>query len=62
MAFDEASESTRREYAARMNRVIDHIQKHLNDQLELDHLAAVACFGPFRGLATPACSRMPTRS
>ena len=47
MAFDKASESTRREYAARMNRVIDHIQKHLNDQLELEHLAAIACFSPF---------------
>jgi AraC family transcriptional regulator len=47
MALDQASESTRREYAARMNRVIDHIQKHLNDQLELEHLAAIACFSPF---------------
>jgi AraC family transcriptional regulator len=47
MAFDEATESTRREYAARMNRVIDHIQKHLNDQLNLEHLAAIACFSPF---------------
>jgi AraC family transcriptional regulator len=30
-----------------MNRVIDHIQKHLNDQLNLEHLAAIACFSPF---------------
>jgi AraC family transcriptional regulator len=43
----EASESTRREYAARMNRVVDHIQAHLADPLDLERLAAVACFSPF---------------
>ena len=43
----EASESTRREYAARMNRVVDHIQGHLADSLDLEQLAAVACFSPF---------------
>ena len=43
----QASESTRREYAARMNRVVDHIQNHLADPLDLEHLAAVACFSPF---------------
>src|SRR5271170_3888098 len=43
----EASESTRREYAARMNRVLDHIQSHLADPLDLQLLAAVACFSPF---------------
>ena len=43
----EASESTRREYAARMNRVLDHIQSHLADPLDLQRLAAVACFSPF---------------
>ena len=42
-----ASESTRREYAARMNRVVDHIQGHLADPLDLERLAAVACFSPF---------------
>ena len=42
-----ASESTRREYAARMNRVVDHIQCHLADSLDLEQLAAVACFSPF---------------
>lgn len=41
------SESTRREYAARMNRVVDHIQNHLADPLDLERLAAVACFSPF---------------
>src|SRR5260370_15520687 len=43
----EASESTRSEYAARMNRVVDHIQSHLADPLDLERLAAVACFSPF---------------
>src|SRR5450631_1318194 len=47
MAFDRASESTRREYAARMNRVVDHIQKHLGHELDLEQLAAIACFSPF---------------
>jgi AraC family transcriptional regulator len=41
------SEATRREYAARMNRVVDHIQLHLADPLDLEQLAAVACFSPF---------------
>jgi hypothetical protein len=39
MAFNEASESTRREYAARMNRVVDHIQTHLDVPLDLEQLA-----------------------
>ena len=42
-----ASESTRREYAARMNRVVDYVQDHLADPLDLEQLAAVACFSPF---------------
>src|SRR6266404_6252717 len=43
----QATESTRNEYAARMNRVVDHIQSHLADPLNLERLAAVACFSPF---------------
>jgi len=43
----EVSEATRREYAARMNRVVDYIQGHLADPLDLGRLAAVACFSPF---------------
>lgn len=42
-----ASEATRREYAARMNRVVDHIQAHLTEPLDLERLAAIACFSPF---------------
>jgi AraC family transcriptional regulator len=43
----QATESTRNEYAARMNRVVDYIQGHLADPLDLERLAAVACFSPF---------------
>jgi AraC family transcriptional regulator len=42
-----ASESTRREYAARINRVVDHIQSHLAEPLDLEYLASIACFSPF---------------
>ena len=30
-----------------MNRVVDYIQRHLTDPLDLEQLAAVACFSPF---------------
>ena len=43
----ESSEATRKEYAARMNRVVDNIESHLADPLDLRHLAGVACFSPF---------------
>jgi AraC family transcriptional regulator len=39
--------SHRREYERRVNRVIDHIQAHLADELTLEQLAAVAAFSPF---------------
>jgi AraC-like DNA-binding protein len=47
MVFTKASESTRQEYAARMNRVVDHIQRHLDDPLDLEQLASIAFFSPF---------------
>jgi AraC family transcriptional regulator len=37
----------RAEYAARFNRVVDHIQAHLAEPLDLETLAGVACFSPF---------------
>src|SRR5580700_7656659 len=43
----QATESTRNEYAARMNRDMDYLQEHLADPLDLERLAAVACFSPF---------------
>jgi hypothetical protein len=47
MSFTSASEATREKYAARMNRVVDHIHKHIEDPLDLEQLAAVANFSPF---------------
>jgi len=37
----------RAEYTVRINRVIDHIETHLGDQLSLEGLAKVANFSPF---------------
>jgi len=42
-----AMDSRRAEYAARFNRVVDHIQKHLAEPMDLETLADVACFSPF---------------
>jgi AraC family transcriptional regulator len=37
----------RAEYAARFNRVVDHIQRHLSEPMDLAVLASVACFSPY---------------
>ena len=37
----------RREYERRVNRVMDHVQAHLAEDLTLEKLAAVAAFSPF---------------
>ena len=37
----------RAEYAARFNRVVDHIQAHLGEAMDLETLAGVACFSPY---------------
>jgi len=34
-------------HARRLNRVIDHVETHLADDLRLDHLARLAAFSPF---------------
>jgi AraC-like DNA-binding protein len=39
--------SNRREYERRINRVIDHVQAHLANDLTLERLAGVAVFSPF---------------
>jgi AraC family transcriptional regulator len=39
--------SVRVEYEKRVNRVIDHIGRHLSEELSLSSLAAVAAFSPF---------------
>ena len=38
---------SRTEYVARMHRVLEHIDRQLDEQLELDSLARVANFSPF---------------
>jgi AraC family transcriptional regulator len=40
------ADSRRAEYAARFNRVVDHIQAQLAEPLDLETLAGVACFSP----------------
>jgi len=40
-------ETSRLEYAQRVNRVIDHIRAHLAEDLSLERLARVAAFSPF---------------
>ena len=41
------SRDSRHEYSRRMNRVLDHIDRHLDEGLDLDALAAVAHFSQF---------------
>lgn len=41
------SETLTRAYQARINRVMDYIQRHLSEELSLDELAAVADFSAF---------------
>lgn len=40
-------EYLRREYTGRINRVMDYIEQHITDDLNLETLAAVASFSPF---------------
>ncbi|KIX13336.1 AraC family transcriptional regulator [Dethiosulfatarculus sandiegensis] len=40
-------DATKRDYAARMLRVLIHIQENLEEDPDLDELARVACFSPF---------------
>ncbi len=40
-------ESTKRDYYERMLRVLDHIHRHLDEELTLAGLARVACFSPY---------------
>jgi AraC family transcriptional regulator len=43
----EDKEPSMESYAARMNRVIDYIDMHLGEELELDSLASIACFSKY---------------
>ncbi|WP_028580494.1 AraC family transcriptional regulator [Desulfogranum japonicum] len=40
-------EITKMDYAKRMDRVLEHIQDHLDDELSLEILADIACFSQF---------------
>jgi AraC family transcriptional regulator len=42
-----ATDPRRTEYAARFNRVLDYIQAHLPEAMDLETLASVACFSPY---------------
>ncbi len=46
MATD-LSDLAESDYAARVNRVVDHVVRHLDEPLRLEDLARVACFSPF---------------
>jgi AraC family transcriptional regulator len=39
--------STREDYRERLNRVVLHIQQHLDEPLSLEAVARIACFSPF---------------
>jgi len=41
-----AKEKSRQEYTARINRVTDYIERHLDEAITLDSLAQIACFSP----------------
>ncbi|MFH1914382.1 MAG: AraC family transcriptional regulator [Pseudomonadota bacterium] len=40
-------EETKRDYAKRMDRVLEHIQTHLDEPMPLCELAEIACFSPY---------------
>ncbi len=41
------SDLANRDYVERVNRAIDHVMRHLDQRLQLDDVAKVACFSPF---------------
>jgi AraC family transcriptional regulator len=42
-----ADEKSLQEYKARLQKVIDHVEKNIADKLSLDTLAEVSCFSPY---------------
>ncbi len=46
-SFNFRLDPRRAEYAARFNRVVDYIQQHLAEPMDLEALASVACFSPY---------------
>ncbi|WP_028588131.1 AraC family transcriptional regulator [Desulfocurvus vexinensis] len=41
------NDELRETYAERLNRVLDHLERHLDDDPSLEELAGVACFSPY---------------
>jgi len=41
------NDALRETYAERLNRALDHLERHLDDDLSLEELAGVACFSPY---------------
>ena len=44
---DAPIQDSRSEYARRMHRVLEHVDRHLDQQLALDDLASIANFSPY---------------
>lgn len=42
-----SKDKSRQEYIARINRVMDYIEAHLNEEITLGKIAQIACFSPF---------------
>ena len=38
---------SKQEYISRINKVMDYVEKHLNEEITLDKIAQIACFSPF---------------
>lgn len=47
MGKDQFTSAAGAEYMARINRVIDYIETHLDQELRLEKMAGIACFSPF---------------
>ncbi len=47
MVMKNLKEITKKDYTKRMDKVLEYIQDHLDDELSLDRLAGVACFSQY---------------
>jgi AraC family transcriptional regulator len=42
-----AKSRSKQEYISRINKVMDYVEKHFNEEITLDKIAQIACFSPF---------------